>query len=473
MEADGSGRRARPGARSRCTTRQPDAVVGGSTPPKARAAAACELRARANGVRRASRSPRVPGNPVNACSRRSPKADRRSGGSPSGRASSATRTTLRHRAAPRRCSPRGLQPIPPPRPAQIALRLERPPGSSRSATVKRAARTVVADTARARNLTTRQIRCRGGRSGLRVLPEERAFADEVEAFLDDQRRPGRLRRDPGEHGPDRRHPDAPRVHDASSASRAGSGSPGRRSTAARRARASTSTCSTRRSPARGGPQIGKGVGIIGKTLIRHGSDELKAGVPAQDPAQRGRVRRRLQRARRRLRRRVDEAEGDVARRRRLDAQRPEDLDHLGALRRVVLGRRPHRPRAPSTTGITLFLVPLDHPGITIKAIWTMGDERTNEVFFDDVFVPRRLRRRRGQQGVPVHLRGARPRALHDVHVLADQAAPRPARATTCATATRDGEPLQDDPVVAPADRPAGHARPRWPGCSACGSSPRR
>jgi len=29
--------------------------------------------------------------------------------------------------------------------------------------------------------------------------------------------------------------------------------------------------------------------------------------------------------------------------------------------------------------ITLFLVPLDQPGITVKAIWTMGDERTNEV----------------------------------------------------------------------------------------------
>src|SRR5262249_45041593 len=37
-------------------------------------------------------------------------------------------------------------------------------------------------------------------------------------------------------------------------------------------------------------------------------------------------------------------------------------------------------------GITLFLVPLDDPGLTIRPIWTMGDERTNEVFFDDVFV---------------------------------------------------------------------------------------
>ena len=38
-------------------------------------------------------------------------------------------------------------------------------------------------------------------------------------------------------------------------------------------------------------------------------------------------------------------------------------------------------------GITLMLVPLDQPGVTIRAIWTMGDERTNEVFIEDVFVP--------------------------------------------------------------------------------------
>ena len=34
-----------------------------------------------------------------------------------------------------------------------------------------------------------------------------------------------------------------------------------------------------------------------------------------------------------------------------------------------------------------MLVPLDQPGVTIKGIWTMGDERTNEVFIEDVFVP--------------------------------------------------------------------------------------
>ncbi len=34
-----------------------------------------------------------------------------------------------------------------------------------------------------------------------------------------------------------------------------------------------------------------------------------------------------------------------------------------------------------------MLIPMDDPGITINGIWTMGDERTNEVWLDDVFVP--------------------------------------------------------------------------------------
>jgi alkylation response protein AidB-like acyl-CoA dehydrogenase len=38
-------------------------------------------------------------------------------------------------------------------------------------------------------------------------------------------------------------------------------------------------------------------------------------------------------------------------------------------------------------GITVFLVPMDHPGLEVHATWTIGDERTNEVYFNDVFVP--------------------------------------------------------------------------------------
>ena len=37
-------------------------------------------------------------------------------------------------------------------------------------------------------------------------------------------------------------------------------------------------------------------------------------------------------------------------------------------------------------GITLFLVPMDHPGLETSPIPTIGDEITNSVFFNDVFV---------------------------------------------------------------------------------------
>ncbi len=43
--------------------------------------------------------------------------------------------------------------------------------------------------------------------------------------------------------------------------------------------------------------------------------------------------------------------------------------------------------APKHRGITLVIVPLDTPGVSIRPLWTMSDERTNEVFFDDVRIP--------------------------------------------------------------------------------------
>lgn len=45
------------------------------------------------------------------------------------------------------------------------------------------------------------------------------------------------------------------------------------------------------------------------------------------------------------------------------------------------------PEAPKHRGLTMFLVPLDSPGVTIRAVHTMGDERTNTTFYDDVVVP--------------------------------------------------------------------------------------
>jgi alkylation response protein AidB-like acyl-CoA dehydrogenase len=45
------------------------------------------------------------------------------------------------------------------------------------------------------------------------------------------------------------------------------------------------------------------------------------------------------------------------------------------------------PDAPKHRGISVFLVPLNTPGITIRPIWVLADERTNEVFYDNVRVP--------------------------------------------------------------------------------------
>ncbi len=57
------------------------------------------------------------------------------------------------------------------------------------------------------------------------------------------------------------------------------------------------------------------------------------------------------------------------------------------------------PDAPRHRGISIFLVPIDLPGITVRPLWTIqndpvapprttyGDRRTNEVFFEDVRVP--------------------------------------------------------------------------------------
>ncbi len=58
------------------------------------------------------------------------------------------------------------------------------------------------------------------------------------------------------------------------------------------------------------------------------------------------------------------------------------------------------PDAPRHRGISIFLIPMDTPGITVRPLWTIqsdprapskttyGQQRTNETFFEDVRVPR-------------------------------------------------------------------------------------
>ncbi|MCC6382754.1 MAG: acyl-CoA dehydrogenase family protein, partial [Dehalococcoidia bacterium] len=45
------------------------------------------------------------------------------------------------------------------------------------------------------------------------------------------------------------------------------------------------------------------------------------------------------------------------------------------------------PKAPKHRGISMFILPLNSQGITVRPVYTMGDLRTNEVFFENVRVP--------------------------------------------------------------------------------------
>ena len=122
------------------------------------------------------------------------------------------------------------------------------------------------------------------------------------------------------------------------------------------------------------------------------------------------------------------------------------------------------PDAPKHAGITLFLIPMDHPGLTIQGIWTMGDERTNSVFFDDVRVSNDYvvgELGRGFQYIS--------EALDLERFTMFTFSPIKARLDLLIdyvkTATRDGEPLQRRRRRPAADRRARRPRPRSRGSS--------
>jgi 3-oxocholest-4-en-26-oyl-CoA dehydrogenase alpha subunit len=196
---------------------------------------------------------------------------------------------------------------------------------------------------------------------------------------------------------------------------------------------------------RGGPQIGKGVGIVGKTIIRHGNERLKREFLPKI-----------------LRNEVEFAvgysepnAGSDAASMQLKATKVDGGWVLNGQKTWTtsahfaewywVGARTD-PDAPKHSGITLFLVPLDQPGITINAIWTMGDERTNEVFLNDVFVPDDYvvgELNHGFQYISEALDLERftmftmSPILQRLDLLIEYVK----------TTTRDGVPLRDDPVI--------------------------
>ena len=196
---------------------------------------------------------------------------------------------------------------------------------------------------------------------------------------------------------------------------------------------------------RGGPQIGKGVGIIGKTILAHGNERLKKEFLPKI-----------------LRNEVEFAvgysepdAGSDAASMKLRAIRDGDGWRLNGQKTwttsahfaewIWVGARTD-PDVPKHFGITLFLVPLDHPGITVQAIWTMGDERTNDVFFDDVFVPDDYVVGELNKGFQ-YISEALDLERFTMFTYSPIQQRLELLCEYVSTATLDDEPLKDDPVV--------------------------
>jgi hypothetical protein len=136
----------------------------------------------------------------------------------------------------------------------------------------------------------------------------------------------------------------------------------------------------------GAPQPGKGVGIVGKTIIRHGSERMKREflpkiIRAEIEFAIGYSEPNAGSDAANMQLRAEKVPGGW----KLNGQKAWTTSaHFADWYWVGARTNPEKPRHE---GITLFLIPMNHPGFTIRPIWTIGDERTNEVFFDDVFVP--------------------------------------------------------------------------------------
>lgn len=78
---------------------------------------------------------------------------------------------------------------------------------------------------------------------------------------------------------------------------------------------------------------------------------------------------------------VEDDDGFVINGQKVFTTRAEQSSHIYLMARTD-------PDAPKHRGISIFLVPMDTPGITVRPLWTLPGGRTNEVFLEDVRVPK-------------------------------------------------------------------------------------
>jgi alkylation response protein AidB-like acyl-CoA dehydrogenase len=195
----------------------------------------------------------------------------------------------------------------------------------------------------------------------------------------------------------------------------------------------------------GAPQIGKGVGIIGKTLIRHGSEKLKREfLPKILAAE-------IEFA---LGYSEPQAGSDAANM-QLKAEKVYGGWKLNGQKIWTtsahfadwywVGARTD-PGKPKHDGISLFLIPLDHPGLEIQSMPTIAKDTTNQVFFDDVFVPDDYLVGECGRGFS-YISEALDLERFTLYTLSPVLERTRLLIEFARTATRDGAPLRNDPRI--------------------------
>jgi alkylation response protein AidB-like acyl-CoA dehydrogenase len=100
------------------------------------------------------------------------------------------------------------------------------------------------------------------------------------------------------------------------------------------------------------------------------------------------------------------------------------------------------PNVPKHKGLTMFIVPLDAPGVTIQPVYTFQDERTNITYYENVIVPDAYRLGEIDGGTKVM--SSALELEHGGGFMKSQRAMLHAAEKLCRELQRDGRPLIDD-----------------------------
>jgi len=195
----------------------------------------------------------------------------------------------------------------------------------------------------------------------------------------------------------------------------------------------------------GAPQLGKGTGVVGKTLIKVASEKLKQeflpkilnseiefAIGYSEPSAGSDAAAMRLKAERR-------GEGWVLNGQKVFTTSAHFADWYW------VGARTD-PQAPKHHGISLFVLRMDAPGLTLQPMYTIGGERTNAVFFDDVFVHDDCRIGEPNKGFQ-YIAEALDLERFGMFTFSPVRGRTELLCDYVQQTQRDGKPLKDDPVI--------------------------